>query len=265
MADTKAELAQYETDKNIATIRFNRPEKMNAFSDEMVIAVQEALRRADVDDDIHAIILTGNGRCYTSGADVQQRQLRTPEEFKRLGGPQAPNANAGELLTKSVNWKPVISAAHGYVLGLGIGILLQSDLIVCEEGTKIQVTEIPRGLDGAKYWGMLHFRGAGAFANEVTLTGRMFTAEEALAHNLIDRVAPKGQHVEVAKDLARQVNRNPPLSIRGAVRTRRWYMDQFIREVIMMNAPYKYHLTEDFKEAARAFVEKRPPAPFKGR
>ena len=201
MSQTEAELAQYETDGNIATVRFNRPDKMNAFSDEMVIELQDALRRADIDDDIHAIILKGNGRCYTSGADVQQRQLRTPEEFKRLGGPQAPNANAGELLTKSINWKPVISAAHGLCAGPRHRPAAAERPDRLREGTKIQVTEIPRGLDGAKYWGMLHFRGAGAFANEVTLTGRMFTAEEALAHNLIDRVAPKGQHVEVAKDL----------------------------------------------------------------
>src|SRR5438876_11616579 len=120
MTDAKAELAQYQTDGTIATIAFNRPERMNAFNDEMVIALQELLRRADIDDEIHAIILTGNGRCYTSGADVHQRQMRTAEEFRKLGGPQAPNANAGELLTKSINWKPVISAAHGYVLGLGI-------------------------------------------------------------------------------------------------------------------------------------------------
>ena len=265
MSDQAAQLVHYELDNYIATIRLNRPEKLNAFNDELVVALQGALRRFDAAQDAHIAVLTGNGRCFSSGADVQQRQLRSREEFERLGGAQGQDANSGDLLTKSVNWKPVVAAAHGYVLGLAIGLVLQSDLIVAEEGTKFQVTEIPRGLDGAKYWGMLHFRGAAAFANEVTLTGRMFTAEEALAHGLIDRVAPKGEHVAMAQDLARQVAKNPPLSVRGAVRTRRWYMDQFVREIIMMNAPYKYHLTEDFQEAARAFVEKRPAGPFKGR
>src|SRR4030095_10842834 len=111
------------------------------------------------------------------------------------GGPQGFGAHSGDLLTKSVNWKPVIAAPHGYVLGLAVGIVLESDLIVAEAGTKFQITETPRGLGGAKYWGMMHFRGAGAFGTEVALTGRFFTAEEALAAGVINRVAPTGTYL----------------------------------------------------------------------
>jgi enoyl-CoA hydratase/carnithine racemase len=111
----------------------------------------------------------------------------------------------------------------------------------------------------------LNFRGAAAFATEVTLTGRFFTAEEAFAAGIINRVAPEGRHLEVAYDLAGEVAKNPPLSVRATVRTRRWYMDQIEREVAMQTAPLKLYLTEDFHEAARAFAEKRKPGPFKGR
>ena len=65
----------------------------------------------------------------------------------------------------------MIAAPHGYVLGLAVGIVLECELIVAEAGTKFQITETPRGLGGAKYWGMMHFRGAGAFGTEVALTG----------------------------------------------------------------------------------------------
>jgi enoyl-CoA hydratase/carnithine racemase len=92
------------------------------------------------------------------------------------------------------------------------------------------VTETSRGLGGAKYWALLNFRGAAAFATEVTLTAK-----------------------------------NPPLSVRATVRSRRWYMDQLEREVTMQTASSKLYLTEDFQEAARAFAEKRQPGPFKGR
>src|SRR5215472_2364035 len=88
---------------------------------------------------------------------------------------------------------PVIAAVHGYVLGLALGLMLECDLIVAEAGTKLQVTEAPRGLSGAKYWALLNFRGAGAFGTDIALTGRFFTAEEAHAAGVIERVAPAGQ------------------------------------------------------------------------
>ena len=154
---------------------------------------------------------------------------------------------------------------RSYAIGLALGIVLECDLIVAAAGTKFQVTETSRGLGGAKYWALLNFRGAAAFATEVTLTGRFFTAEEALAAGIINRVAPEGRHLEVAYELAAEVAKNPPLSVRATVRTRRWYMDQLEREVTMQTAPLKLYLSEDFQEAARAFAEKRKPGPFKGR
>jgi enoyl-CoA hydratase/carnithine racemase len=258
-------LVEYTCEDHVATLTLNRPEKLNAFSDELVVALNEALRRFDADPDASVAILCGRGRAFSSGADVHQRQLRKREEFERLGGPQGFGAHSGDLLTKSVNWKPVIAAPHGYVLGLAVGIVLESDLIVAEAGTKFQITETPRGLGGAKYWGLMHFRGAGAFATEVTLTGRFFTAEEALAAGLVNRVAAAGTHLDAARELARAVSQNPPLSVRATVRSRRWYLDQLGREIAMQTAPLKLYLSEDFQEAARAFAEKRKPGPFKGR
>ena len=70
---------------------------------------------------------------------------------------------------------------------------------------------------------------------------------------------PEGRHLEAARELAAEVAKNPPLSVRATVRTRRWYMEQLEREVIMQTAPLKLYLSEDFHEAARAFAEKRQP------
>jgi enoyl-CoA hydratase/carnithine racemase len=258
-------LVEYASEDHVVTLTLNRPEKLNAFNDDLVVALTDALRRFDADPDAYVAILCGNGRAFSSGADVQQRQLRSREEFERLGGPQGFGAHSADLLTKSVNWKPVIAAPHGYVLGLAVGIVLESDLIVAEAGTKFQITETPRGLGAARYWGLMHFRGAGAFGTEVALTGRFFTAEEAHAAGLVNRVAAAGTHMDVARELARAVCQNPPLSVRATVRSRRWYMDQLGREIMMQSAPLKLYLSEDFQEAARAFAEKRKPGPFKGR
>jgi enoyl-CoA hydratase/carnithine racemase len=260
-----ADLVQYERDRDIVTLRLNRPHKLNAFSDELVRALGEALRRFDTDPEAHVAVLCGNGRAFSTGADVQQRQLRSREEFERLGGPQGHGANAGDLLIHAVNWKPVITAVHGYVMGLATGIALESDLIVAAEGTQFQITETSRGLGGAKYWGLMQFRGAGAFGTEMAMTGRFFTAEEAFEHGVINRLAPAGRHLDVAYELAREVAKNPPLSVRATVRARRWYLGEMGRELTMISEPLKLYLTEDFQEAARAFVEKRPAGPFKGR
>lgn len=262
---SETDLVAYECADRIAVLTLNRPEKLNAFSDELVRQLGLALRRFDIDPEAQVAIICGSGRAFSSGADVHQRQLRERAAFEQHGGPQAWGAHSGDLLTRAVNWKPVIAAPHGYAMGLALGIVLEADLIVAEAGTRFQVTETARGLGGAKYWALLHFRGAAAFADEVALTGRFFTAEEALAAGIVNRVAPSGRHLEVARELALQVAKNPPLSVRATVRTRRWYMEQLEREVAMQTAPLKLYLTEDFREAARAFAEKRPAGPFHGR
>ncbi len=264
-ADQDRQYVEYDCRDRIATIAMNRPEKLNAVSDEVVRQLMAAFRRFDLDPEAHVAILCGRGRAFCSGADVHQRQLRSREEFERLGGPQGHGANAADLLFQSVNFKPVIAAVHGYVLGLGLGMVLDCDLIVAEAGTRFQLTETSRGLGAAKHWAQFHFRGAGAFGDEVSLTGRYFTAEEALAANVINRVAPKHEALAVAQRLACDVAANPPLSVRATVRARRWFLDRYAKEAGFMQAPMKLYLTEDFHEAALAFKEKRAPRPFKGR
>jgi enoyl-CoA hydratase/carnithine racemase len=256
---------EYECRDRVATIALNRPEKLNAVSDEVVRQLMAAFRQFDAEPDAHVAILCGRGRAFCSGADVHQRQLRSREEFERLGGPQGHGANAADLLFQSVHFKPVIAAVHGYVLGLGLGMVLDCDLIVAEAGTRLQLTETSRGLGAAKHWAQFHFRGAGAFGDEIALTGRYFTAEEAHAANVVNRIAAKDQLMEEANRLAREVASNPPLSVRATVRARRWFLDRYAKEAAFMQAPMKLYLTEDFQEAATAFKEKRKPRTFKGR
>jgi enoyl-CoA hydratase/carnithine racemase len=262
--DTDA-LIRYECRDRVATITFDRPHKLNAFNDAMVMRLARVLHEFDVDENADVAVLRGAGRAFSSGADVHQRQLRSDDEFKKHGGPQGWGANASDLFVRAVNWKPIIAAPHGVAVGLGLGMVLESDLVVAEAGTRFQVTETSRGLGASRYWALLNFRGAGSFATEVTLTGRFFSAEEAHAAGVVDRLAPKDQGLQQACALAREIAANPPLSVRATVRTRRWYMDQAEREAYLQTTPLKLHLTEDFKESARAFAEKRKAGPFKGR
>jgi enoyl-CoA hydratase/carnithine racemase len=259
------DLVLYSCEDRVATITINRPDKLNAVSDEVVAGLANALRRFDLDPDAEVAILNGRGRAFSSGADVRQRQLRSREEFEKLGGPQGWGTNSADLLTRATNWKPVIAAVHGYVLGLALGLTLECDLIVAAEGTRFQLTETGRGLGASRYWALFTYRGAGAFGDEIAFTGRFFTAEEGFKAGLFNRLAPEGKHLEVARELALQAAKNPPLSVRTTVRTRRWYMQRLTREAQFIAEPFRLYLTEDFQEAARAFTEKRPPGRFKGR
>jgi enoyl-CoA hydratase/carnithine racemase len=255
----------YECTDRIATITLNRPDKLNAFTDQMVIDLGATLHRFDVDEDADVAILCGAGRAFCSGADVQQRHLRTEEEFRRNGGSQGWGAEAYELLLKAINWKPIISATHGYAVGMGLGLALECDLTVADAECRFQVAEIRRGLAGSRYWALMRFRGASSFATQVTTTGRYFTPDEALAASVIDYVAPAGQALAVAREVAQEILKNPPLAVRATVRTRRWYMEQAEREAYLQTMPLKLHLSEDFTETSHAFAEKRPAGPFKGR
>ena len=198
-------------------------------ADQLVEDVNDALFEFDADPDLHVAILSGAGRAFCSGADVQQRQLRTPEEMRRLGGP-AGRRSRDNNLGEAVNWKPVIAAVHGYALGLGYSLSQSCDLVVAAEGTQFQIREVQRGLGGAQHWVATWFWTGSRFANEVALTGRMFSAEEALQHGMLNRVVPRADLMAAAETLAAEILENPPLAVRANVRVMRWFVNEMQRQ-----------------------------------
>lgn len=256
----------YETRERIGYITLNRPRLLNAYNDTMADELLQAHREFDQDDALHVLIISGAGRAFCSGADVKQRQLRPADELKRLGGPAGGVRPAGGLLGlgQSVNWKPVIAAVHGYVLGAGFGLAMATDLIVAAAGTQFQIREVQRGIAGAQHWATTWFWGGGRLATEIALTGRYFSAEEAQQLGIVNRVVPQDQVVAEAERLAKDIMGNPPLSVRANVRVSRWFARRMEEEATFYTGGLKLHLTEDFRESAQAFMEKRPPN-FKGR
>jgi enoyl-CoA hydratase/carnithine racemase len=256
----------YEKKDRIGYITLNRPRILNAYNDTMGDELLQAHRDFDQDDDLHVLIISGAGRAFCSGADVRQRQLRPTEELKRLGGPAGGIRPAGGLLGmgQTVNWKPVIAAVHGYVLGAGFGLAMACDLIVAAEGTRFQIREVQRGIAGAQHWATTWFWGGGRFATEIALTGRYFSAEEALQFGIANRLTTQDELLAEAERLAQEIMANPPLSVRANVRVSRWFARRMEEEAMLYTGGLRLHLTEDFRESAQAFMEKRPPV-FKGR
>ncbi len=255
----------YEKKGRIGHITLNRPSILNAYNDTMGDELLQAHREFDQDDDLHILIISGAGRAFCSGADVKQRQLRSAEELKRLGGPAGGIKPAGGLLGlgQCVNWKPVIAAVHGYVLGAGFGLAMASDVIVAAEGTQFQIREVQRGIAGAQHWATTWFWGGGRFATEIALTGRYFSAEEAAQFGIVNRVVAADQVVAGAEQLAEEIMSNPPLSVRANVRVTRWFARRMEDECLYHTSGLGLHMTDDFRESAQAFIEKRPPH-FKG-
>jgi enoyl-CoA hydratase/carnithine racemase len=253
----------YETSGPLCYITLNRPDKLNAANDTMVEELDDAFFEFDADDRLQVAILRGAGRAFCSGADVRQRQLRTREELRRLGGPAGRGAK-GEGLSEAVNWKPVIAAVNGYALGLGFSLTQRADLVVAAEGTKFQIREVQRGIAGTQHWVSTWFWTGSRFANEIALTGRMFAADEALQQGMINRVVAADDLLRSAEELAVQIMENPPLSVRANVRMIRWFVHEMQRESRLYTQALGLHLTDDFHESAAAFMEKRKPV-FKGR
>ena len=255
----------YEQKGRITYITLNRPQLLNAVNDAMHQELVDALREFDADEDAWIAILSGKGRCFSSGADVKQRQLRPREELVRLGGPSGVKPAGGPLgLGQTVNWKPVIAAVHGYVLGISFAFMMGCDLVVAAEDTYLQIREVQRGLGGASHWAATWFWGGGKFANDIALTGRQFSAEEAHALGIINRVVPPEQLMAEAERLADEVLANPPLAVRGNVRVSRMYVQRMTEDAAILSGALRLYLTEDFQESARAFLEKRQ-AVFKGK
>jgi enoyl-CoA hydratase/carnithine racemase len=253
------DVVTYRREGPIVYVGLNRPNKLNAMNDALIVQLRSALVRLDEDADAFVAILYGEGRSFCSGGDVVERQLMPKEEMRRQGGPEGRGAESDIVLLRFVNYKPVIAAVHGYAIGGGLDLLLQCDLAVASEDTKFQITEVVRGLEGCFEWLRMTARGAGTFADEVALTGRFWSAEEALAHGVINRVVPQGKHIAAAEELAEAMLRIPPLAVRAIVEAKRLRLEETLLEARRYASMSKLYLTDDFRESASAFAEKRQP------
>jgi enoyl-CoA hydratase/carnithine racemase len=203
----------YELRDRIAYISFNRPEKHNALRDEDIAALVDALQRLDADESAQIGIVFGHGRSFSSGGDVDERLQRSMDEGTTKG-----RTTEGDAFTRCENWKPVIAAVHGYCLGHALGTALYCDHLVAARDAQFEVTEIKLGLPTAA---LLPRLGRPAFACEVAMTGRRFSAEEAWEAGIVTRLVDEGEHVEEAERLARQILENPQWAVRQNVRIRR--------------------------------------------
>ena len=257
---------RYDVGERIATITLHRPERMNAFTVRMCHELIAALDRADADDEVRVVIVTGAGKAFCAGADLgsgggtfdgtQAGSSRTVDTHRDEGGLVA--------LRIFEMKKPVIGAINGAAVGVGISMTLPMDVRIAAAGAKIGFVFARRGIvpEAASSWFLPRLVGIQQAA-EWTYTGRIFAAEEALAGRLVSRVLPAGEVVPAARALAREIAENTSAVSVALTRKMLWTMlgapSPMDAHRIDSKCIFWMGKSADAYEGVRSFLEKRPP------
>ncbi len=243
----------YEKRGRVALLTLNRPEKLNAWSGEMSRMVVSYIEQANIDDEIGAIIITGNGRGFSSGADLQRDRNAVVE--RRFEPESFPS-----FLQRS---KPLIAAINGPAVGIGLTLSLCCDVRIASDAARLSARFVRIALTpelGSSFF-LPQIVGLGNAA-ELILTGRIVDAAEAYRLGLVNRVVPHEDLLDAAFALAEEIAFNPPQQVEWAKQL--LYANAAndnlravvqAEEVIFAQALK----TPAFAEAGKAFAEKRQP------
>lgn len=269
------ETIKYEVADHILTITLNRPDKLNAFNPTMQKELIDAFDRADQDDDVRAIIVTGAGRAFCAGADLSSGADTFDRDAKR--GPVKRHADGkvdysdpnvrdggGQVTLRIFKClKPVIAAVNGPAVGIGVTMQLAMDIRIASETARFGFVFSQRGIvpEAASSWFLPRLVGISQ-ALEWCYTGRVFPAQEALAGRLVSRVVPPDQLLPTAQALAREIaDKAAPVSI-ALIRQMMWRMlgadDPMEAHKIDSRGIYTRGRSEDVREGVLSFLEKRP-------
>jgi enoyl-CoA hydratase/carnithine racemase len=249
---------RFEVDGGVATITLDRPEVLNAFSGAMGLSLGRAYRECDARDDVRAVVLTGAGRAFCSGADLSRREetFADPSENRSFSAAGV-DPPAWEVR------KPVIAAVNGPAIGLGLTLALQADLRVMAREGKYGIVQVRRGVmpDAYSHWTLPRLVGTERAA-ELMLTGRRIDGDEAERIGLALRVVPAAEVLSTAMQIAREIAENTaPVSVAVSKKllwesTRLSWMDVGRKETAL-----HVHLMArpDAMEGPMAYLEKRVP------
>jgi enoyl-CoA hydratase len=254
------ELVLVERDDPIAVVLLNRPDALNALSDELMEALVDALRELDADQAVGCIVLGGSERAFAAGADIGQLAQASPVEMYY----QRRVDRWDEIRAL---WTPLVAAVSGFCLGGGCELAMACDLIVASETAKFGQPESGLGLiPGAGGTQRLTRAVGKAVAMDVILSGRFLSADEALRAGLVARVVAKEAWLAEAKRVARDIAAKGPVATRLAKEA----VDRAFEGPLTLGVEYERRLlylalaSDDAKEGLTAFLEKRRPE-FKGR
>jgi 2-(1,2-epoxy-1,2-dihydrophenyl)acetyl-CoA isomerase len=255
-----------EKDGPVAVLTLNRPEKMNALNAEMRESLPRALEEIQSDDSVRAVILTGAGRGFCSGADVAVQASSAAGQVADTSRQTLLQLVGSVILAFEKVNKPVIAAVNGVAAGIGMTITLACDIRIASANARFSAIWVKRGLiaDGGASL-LLPLTVGMEKALELCFTGEIIAAPEAERIGLVSRVVPAEELMSRAKELAQKIAANPPISVELAKRVMWEKIRNQLREQLIFES-YAQNIcrtTQDQKEAVKAFMEKREPQ-YKG-
>lgn len=244
-----------ETVDEVTTVTLNRPQRLNAWTHEMSMELQEAIHACNEDPNVGAMVFTGAGRGFCSGADIRDNFKARLDGERRSGG--------GDWIELVRSSKPMIAAVNGACVGVGATMILPMDVIIASTDAKFGMLFVKMGVtpELASSHFLVQRVGFGA-ANEMCLTGRLYSGEEAFAKRLADHVVQPDELLSTARKLALEIAANPSRQLR--------WVKQLLTENGSETDIKKVHEREgkvlakayesdEHQEAVAAFLEKRQP------
>ncbi len=250
-----------EIREHTTIITFNRPHRLNALIPQLETEAAEALRQAEADPQVRAVIITGAGRAFCAGMDMKAA-AEAPAETRERPRPVDPQAARLRLhvLVRDVT-KPVIAAVNGPARGAGCNVIWGADFRIAGESADFALNFTERGLVGAASGTYIQQLVGRHIATRIMMLGETFDARQAEAWGLIHEVTPDDQLLETAMRWAARLARQQPLALRYT----KLLMNRGLHEPLInvweaqIAANAILRQTEDYQEGLRAFAERREP------
>ena len=255
-----------EQSSGVATVTLNRPDKLNAFTDEMLSTLGDHLKRLSRDDEARCVVITGNGRAFSAGQDLDSVRERA----------ESGDMSFREHLEKSYNplirrirtmEKPVLGAVNGVAAGAGASLALACDLRIAAQSASFIQAFVGVGLvpDSGGTWALVRMLGFPR-AYELAVSGRKVGSDEALALGLVNRVVPDAEIADAAAKWAEQLASGPTKALGLTKRAMNRAALSSLDDALSYEAQLQEIAgrTEDHAEGVAAFLEKRRPE-FRGR
>lgn len=248
-----------EISDGLLTITLNRPERLNAWTYTIGSELGEAIAAANADDDIEAIVVTGAGRGFCAGADIAE-VFDAQQKDDGAAGERPIMRNWVELIRES---KPMVAAINGACIGVGLTQVLPMDYLIASRDAKLSLRFIKMGLvpelASSQY---VTLRCGFGVANELMLTGKTVSGEEAAAIKLIDRAVAADELLPAAREMAKAMGNNPQSALRAVkqlITVNAAEADIALVQRRELEALQRCYSSAEHKEAIDAFLNKREP------